>query len=149
MVHWKWQEYCYGYGLNGPCGGRDERGSHVLEYRYSGSGSMLWTDLFDVGENAGLYLTCRNDGLRLKAIRCETFGEERPGMGVAIVHFPCLQGGARWEGEPCVLALHEGRLALGRGRLPRVAHGPSAGHTAPPPAGVVRKERGPGGALRF
>ena len=108
VVHWKWQEYCYGYGLNGPCGGKDERGSHVLEYRYSGSGSMLWTDLFDVGENAGLYLTCRNDGLRLKAIRCETFGEERPGMGVAIVHFPCLQGGARWEGEPCVLALHEG-----------------------------------------
>ena len=107
-IHWKWQEYRYAYGLNGPCGIQDDRGSYVYENNYSGGASMLWMDLFDEQENSGLYITCRNDLLLLKAIRAETFGESEVGMGLSIVHFPCLQKGQCWQSECCILGIHTG-----------------------------------------
>ena len=107
-LFWKWQEYRYGYSLNGPCGVKDARGSHVLECTYSGPASMLWMDLFDRGENCGLYLTCRNERMLLKALRVETFGEESPGLTLAITHYPCLKKGEEWRSETCLVALHEG-----------------------------------------
>ncbi len=107
-LFWKWQEYRYGYGLNGPTGTLNEYGSYVLENRYSGPCSMLWMDLQDETEGHGLYMTCRNNNLHLKAIRAETFGEASPGMGLSIVHFPCLAPNNTWNSETCVVALHEG-----------------------------------------
>ncbi len=106
-IQWKWQEYRYTYPIGGPYGVPDERGAYVHELPYSGAGSMLWLDLYDEGENAGLYLTCRNEGFAMKAIRAETFGADSPGMGVSVVHYPCLRAGA-WQSEACVIALHEG-----------------------------------------
>lgn len=108
VIYWKWQEYQYGYALNGPCGVQDDRGSFIDEERYSGAASMLWLDLFDDEENSGLYMTCRNDKLRMKAVRMESFGERRPGLGMSIVHFPCMKPQTQWQSEPCVVALHEG-----------------------------------------
>lgn len=107
-LYWKWQEYRYAYSLNGPSGVKDERGSYVLECTYSGPASMLWMDLFDRAENAGVYLTCRNEGMLLKALRVETFGEESPGLTLAIAHDPCLKAGEAWQSETCLVALHEG-----------------------------------------
>lgn len=107
-VYWKWQEYQYCYRLNGPTGVKDDRDSYVLECSYSGPASMLWMDLFDRGENCGLYLTCRNEQKLLKALRVETFGECFPGMGLSIVHYPCMKPGASWQSETSVLALHPG-----------------------------------------
>ena len=107
-VYWKWQEYRYCYRLNGPSGVKDDRGSYVLECSYSGPASMLWMDLFDRAEDCGLYLTCRNEQKLLKALRVETFGERFPGMGLSIVHYPCMKPGAAWQSETSVLALHPG-----------------------------------------
>lgn len=106
-VEWKWQEYRYVYPLGGPYGVADARGAYVHELPYSGAGSMLWLDVYDEGEDAGLYLTCRNTELVMKAIRAETFGPSRPGLGVSVVHYPCLRAG-EWASEDCVVALHEG-----------------------------------------
>ncbi len=106
-VHWKWQEYRYVYPLGGPYGEKDGRGCYVRELSYSGSASMLWADLFDEQEGTGLYLTCRNENLVMKAIRAESFGEAEPGLSLSIVHYPCLKGGS-WESDVCVVALHPG-----------------------------------------
>lgn len=126
LVFWKWQEYNYGYCLSGPHGVKDDRDSYILERPYSGSGSMLWTDLFDAEENVGLYLTCRNDSLTLKGVRVEAFGEVSPGLGLSIVHNPCLLPGGVWQSEECVVAVHPGDWHWGaddyrawRGSLPR------------------------------
>lgn len=108
MVYWKWQEYNYGYIVNGAANVvADERGSHVRETAYSGPASMLWMDLFDRTENTGIYLTCRNDGFLLKTLRAETFGEEEPGMGLSIGHVIYAKTG-EVELDPCVFALHDG-----------------------------------------
>ncbi len=107
-IEWKWQEYKYFYNLGGPYGQKDARNSHVLEYRYSGSCSMLYTDLFDEKENMGVYMTCRNQNFLLKGIHAETFGDLKPGIGLSILHFPCIQTGKTWKSETCIVALHEG-----------------------------------------
>lgn len=107
-IYWKWQEYNYGYGFGGPHGEKDDRGSYVYELPYSGSGSMLWMDLFDEGEKCGLYMTCRDDSLTLKGVRCETFGEASPGIGLSIIHYPCLLSGGEWQSEACVVGVHPG-----------------------------------------
>ena len=106
-VHWKWQEYRYVYPVGGPFGVQDSRGAYVRELPYSGAASMLWMDLYDEGEGTGLYLTCRNEGLAMKAVRAESFGEGAPGLSLSIVHYPCLTGGS-WDSDVCVAALHPG-----------------------------------------
>ncbi|MBO4884284.1 MAG: hypothetical protein J5602_03125 [Clostridia bacterium] len=106
-INWKWQEYIYGYNLGHLSGARDDRGAYVVEMSYSGAASMLWMDLYDPGEGTGLYITCRNERLIMKGLRLESFGEQYPGVGLAIVHKPCLKQGA-WESEECVVAFHEG-----------------------------------------
>ncbi|GHU74704.1 hypothetical protein AGMMS49992_16940 [Clostridia bacterium] len=106
-VQWKWQEYMYDYQLGGPYGAPGKNGAHHYELPYSGAGSMLWMDLFDENENTGLYITCRNENLVMKALRVESFGEEKPGLSLMIVHYPCLTEGT-WKSDPCIIALHEG-----------------------------------------
>ena len=106
-INWKWQEYVYGYNLGEMNGVKDDRGAYVIELPYSGGASMLWMDLYDPNEGTGLYITCRNDKLIMKGLRAETFGEQYPGAGLAIVHKPCLLKGS-WESEACVVAFHEG-----------------------------------------
>lgn len=106
-IRWKWQEYVYGYHLGQACGVRDERGAYVLRLNYSGPASMLWMDLFDREENTGLYITCRNAACRMKSLRMESFGPQKPGVGLAILHRPGVTEGV-WQSEECVLALHGG-----------------------------------------
>ena len=106
-INWKWQEYVYGYNLGAITGAKDDRGAYALELPYSGGCSMLWMDLYDPGEGTGIYITCRNKDLIMKGIRAESFGEQYPGVGLAIVHKPCLKQG-KWESEECVVAFHEG-----------------------------------------
>ena len=105
-IHWKWQEYVFEYNLGDLAGTKDDRGAWALEIPYSGC-SMLWMDLYDPVEGTGIYLTCRNRDRVLKGLRAESFGERRPGAGLAIVHRPCLRRGA-WESGECVVAFHEG-----------------------------------------
>lgn len=106
-IQWKWQEYLYEYNLGELNGNMDARGAYTVELPYSGPASMLWMDLYDPKENRGLYMTCRNKNLRMKALRADAMGETRPGVGMAIVHKPCLGKGV-WQSEECVTALHHG-----------------------------------------
>ena len=106
-IHWKWQEYVYEYELGQATGALDERGAYVCRLNYSGQASMLWMDLYDPTENIGVYLTCRNESLTMKALRMESFGKTDPGAGLAILHRPGVKNGV-WRSEECVLALHEG-----------------------------------------
>ncbi len=107
MIHWKWQEYVYEYNVGQATGIEDERGAYVLRLNYSGQASMLWMDLFDPQESTGIYLTCRNTHLTMKALRMESFGNEDPGAGLAILHRPGTHNGV-WTSDECVLAFHEG-----------------------------------------
>ncbi len=107
FITWKWQEYLYGYPLNQSAGKPDDRGAYVKYLPYSGSGSMLWMDLYDPTENTGLYMTCRTSGTHMMGLRAETFGETYPGVGLAITHEMSLTNGA-WDAEECVFAFHEG-----------------------------------------
>ncbi len=107
MITWKWQEYLYRYKIGQETGTLDDRGAWVRRLNYSGEASMLWMDLCDGKENAGLYLSCRNAGRIMKSLRMESFGTGDPGVGMAILHRPALRDGA-WSSEECVLALHEG-----------------------------------------
>ncbi len=107
LLHWKWQEYVYEYNVGQATGVLDERGAHVLRLNYSGQASMLWMDLYDPAEQTGLYLTCRNSRLTMKSLRMESFGNEDPGAGMAILHRPGTRNGT-WTSDECVLAFHEG-----------------------------------------
>lgn len=107
LIHWKWQEYLYEYNVGQAVGVRDERGAYVHRINYSGPASMVWLDLCDPTEHTGVYLTCRNAGLTMKALRMEAFGRTDPGAGMAILHRPGVKGGV-WQSEECVLAFHEG-----------------------------------------
>ena len=107
MINWKWQEYVKNRQNNVGVGVADDRGAYVMHMRYSGPASMLWLDLHDPTENTGLYITCRTSGTHMMGLRAESFGEGYPGMGLAIVHEPCLERGT-WESEECVFAFHEG-----------------------------------------
>lgn len=107
LIRWKWQNYLYTYNLGQAVGERDERGAYVRRLNYTGDASMLWLDLHDPGENAGLYLACRNESHVMKGLRMESFGEENPGTGLAVIHRPAL-GAGEWESGQCILALHEG-----------------------------------------
>lgn len=106
-ITWKWQEYLYPYLLNEMCGTEDARGAHVKHLPYSGECSMLWMDVYDPTERTGIYMTCRTSGTHMMGLRVESFGEECPGVGLAITHEPCLERGT-WESESCVVAFHEG-----------------------------------------
>lgn len=106
-IQWKWQEYMYLYNLGELNGTPDHRGAYTVELPYSGAASMLWMDLYDPQEDCGLYMTCRNDTLSMKALRCDAMGDQRPGVGMAIVHKPCLKEGT-WQSEACITALHRG-----------------------------------------
>ena len=107
QITWKWQEYLFRYNLGQAFGQKDKRGAYVLRLNYSGEASMVWMDLYDPKEKTGIYMTCRNTALRMKALRMEAFGEQNPGAGMAIIHIPCLKQG-EWESEECVIAFHEG-----------------------------------------
>lgn len=106
-IQWKWQEYLYEYNLGEMNGAKDARGAYAVELPYSGPASMLWMELYDPDENRGLYMTCRNASLRMKALRADAMGETRPGVGMSMVHKPCLGKGV-WQSEECVTALHAG-----------------------------------------
>ena len=106
-IHWKWQEYLYTYALGELSGIRDDRGAYTAALSYAGDASMLWMDLYDPTENTGIYMTCRNTSLTMKGLRVLSFGEQDPGIGMAVVHKPCLKRG-EWKSEDCVVALHEG-----------------------------------------
>ncbi len=107
LIHWKWQEYVYEYNIGQATGTIDERGAYVHRLNYSGQASMIWMDLHDPSENTGIYLTCRNKSLSMKALRMESFGKADPGAGMAILHRPGRKDGV-WQSEECVLAFHEG-----------------------------------------
>ncbi|MBR6526069.1 MAG: hypothetical protein IKT57_08845 [Clostridia bacterium] len=106
-IQWKWQEYLYQYNLGEMNGALDDRSAYTVELPYSGAASMLWMELYDPNENCGLYMTCRNEKLRMKALRADSMGGSRPGIGMAIVHKPCLFEGV-WHSEECITALHQG-----------------------------------------
>ncbi len=131
QVSWKWQEYQYTFTLGGPYGVKNERwGCWERECGYSGPCSMLYMVLGNPRLNTSVYLTCRNDNLRMKSIRAATYGESWPGVGLALGHLPCLEEGA-WDSEECVLMLYPGdwhagaddyrawRRSLGRPALER------------------------------
>ena len=106
-INWKWQEYVYEFKLGELTGVEDSRGAYVADFAYTGAASMLWMDMYDEKEGTGIYITCRNDDLIMKGVRAYSFGETYPGMGLAIVHKPCLCRGV-WESEACVVAIHDG-----------------------------------------
>ena len=131
QISWKWQEYQYTFTLGGPYGVKNERlGCWERECGYSGPCSMLYMILSNPHLNMSVYLTCRNDALRMKSIRAATYGESWPGVSLALGHVPCLEQGS-WESEACVLMLYAGdwhvgaddyrawRNALGRPALSR------------------------------
>lgn len=108
LISWKWQEYQYEFTLGGPFGQYNEdTGCYERECRYSGPCSMLYAVLSNPALDMSVYLTCRNNDLQLKALRAATYGVERPGVSLAIAHFPCL-GKGQWASEECVLMLSEG-----------------------------------------
>ena len=107
MISWKWQEYVYRFKLGQDTGKKDDRDAYVRRLNYSGEASMVWMDLYDAGEDTGLYITCRNSSLKMKSLRMESFGRCDPGVGLAILHHPALKKG-EWSSEECVLALHGG-----------------------------------------
>lgn len=107
LIHWKWQEYIYEYNIGQATGVRDERGAYVHRLNYSGQASMVWMDLYDPAEKTGVYMTCRNNSLTMKALRMQAFGGGDPGAGLAILHRPGVKNGV-WRSEECVLAFHEG-----------------------------------------
>ena len=107
-VSWKWQEYQYDFGLGGPRGIKNkDTGCFERECTYSGPCSMLYMALQNPELNMSIYLTCRDDGLRLKALRASTYGKQKPGVGLAIAHVPNIECGV-WTSEECVLMLYEG-----------------------------------------
>lgn len=107
-IAWKWQEYQFDYLVGGPYGVKNEKlGCYERECIYSGPCSMLYEELCNEQLGMGVYLTCRDDTLRLKAIRAAAYGPLNPGVSLAIAHIPCLKAG-EWESEPCVLMLFEG-----------------------------------------
>ena len=107
VINWKWQEYLYEYNLGERTGSKDSRGAYVADLAYTGSASMLWMDLYDEKEGTGIYMTCRNNDLVMKGVRAYSFGENYPGLGLAIVHKPCACSG-EWKSEECVVAIHDG-----------------------------------------
>ncbi len=108
VISWKWQEYQYDFTLGGPFGQYNgDTGCYERECMYSGPCSMLYTVLSNPELDMSVYLTCRNDALKLKALRAGTYGPERPGVSLSIAHVPCLNKGV-WESEESVLMLYEG-----------------------------------------
>ena len=107
VINWKWQEYLYEYNLGERTGSKDSRGAYVADLAYTGSASMLWMDLYDEKEGTGIYMTCRNNDLVMKGVRAYSFGENYPGLGLAIVHKPSICRG-EWKSEECVVAIHDG-----------------------------------------
>ena len=106
-INWKWQEYLYGFELGEMTGTKDGSGAYSVDLAYTGAASMLWMDLYDENEGTGIYMTCRNNDLIMKGLRAYSFGESYPGIGMAIVHKPCVRKGL-WESEECVVAIHDG-----------------------------------------
>ena len=146
QISWKWQEYQYTFTLGGPYGVKNERlGCWERECGYSGPCSMLYMILSNPHLNMSVYLTCRNDALRMKSIRAATYGESWPGVSLALGHVP----GAGKLGERGLRtdALCRG-LACGGGRLPGMAERPGASGAVPAaPSGLVHGKPRLGGAL--
>lgn len=107
QITWKWQEYLHTYNMSTTCGAQDDRGIYSLTRNYTGGCSMLWMDLYNEKENTGIYLTCRDPEMLLKGINVSTLGNECPGIGMGIVHYPCLTKG-EWQSGECIAAFHSG-----------------------------------------
>ena len=107
MTTWKWQEYLHGNRLSNRSGTKDDRGIYVIRSTYTGGASMLWMDLCSKEENTGIYFTCRNSSFVNKGITAYSKGKYYPGIGLGIVHYPCMKKGT-WESEECIVAFHEG-----------------------------------------
>lgn len=107
MTTWKWQEYLHGNRLSNRSGTKDDRGIYDLSRTYTGGCSMLWMDLYSREENTGIYITCRDKNFLTKGLSVWSKGKYYPGIGLGVVHYPCMKKGT-WESEECVLAFHEG-----------------------------------------
>lgn len=148
QISWKWQEYQYTFTLGGPYGVKNERlGCWERECGYSGPCSMLYMILSNPYLNMSVYLTCRNDALRMKSIRAATYGESWPGVSLALGHVPLPGAGKLGERGLRTDALCRG-LACGGGRLPGMAERPGASGAVPAaPPGLVHGKPRLGGAL--
>jgi len=106
-ITWKWQEYLQTYNIGNSVGTPDDRGVYTLTCNYTGGCSMLWMDLYNKKEGTGFYLTGRDPEMIMKGVTASTQGEYCPGIGMGILHYPCLKNG-EWESGECVAAFHEG-----------------------------------------
>lgn len=112
-LNWKWQEYNYIYTIDG-CGTAYPDGSFRREQAYTGPLSMMWLDYFE--DDLGLYLAGLDPDFKVAALRAETFGPDRPGMGFAIIKYPDIAPGQSWDSPPCELAVHPGDWHWGADR---------------------------------
>ena len=106
-IYWKWQEYQRKFSLDAVGSVKDARDCYVLENGYSGPASMMYMDMYDENLTGAIYMTCRNNDFRIAAVRAETFGENQPGMGLAIVH-NVFDGEKDYDTQECIVALHDG-----------------------------------------
>lgn len=107
IVTWKWQEYLHNNRLTNRSGVKDDRGIYVMNSTYTGGCSMLWQDLYSREEGTGIYMTCRDRQFKNKGLSACSLGKYSPGIGMGIIHYPCMTEGV-WESEECVVAFHEG-----------------------------------------
>lgn len=107
LTTWKWQEYLHVNNMGNRCGVKDDRNIYVLKSTYTGGCSMLWMDLYSKEEGTGIYMTCRDREFKNKGITAWALGKRFPGIGMGIIHYPCMKQGV-YETEECVVAFHEG-----------------------------------------
>lgn len=133
-IGWKWQEYVFDHLIGGPCGVKNDQGAYVRELVYNGPASMMWLDLYSGADGLGLYMALDDKDFLLKAVRAESFGPERPGVGLSFVQYPEPDENV-WHGKPCVVAPHPGDWHWGADAYRRLLKGEEISNSPPEPEG--------------
>ncbi len=107
-INWRWQEYRYGYRLDGinSAPSMKKRGMIGLSSRYPGSLCMSWMELDD--SKRGLYIGCHDAGIKPCRLEAGTCGQDKPGMCFAVAYDPRIAGGESWDAPDTLTVLHDG-----------------------------------------
>ncbi|MCR5262828.1 MAG: DUF6259 domain-containing protein, partial [Clostridiales bacterium] len=107
-INWRWQEYRYGYLMDGINSAPDmrKRGLNGFSARYPGSLCMSWMELDDGVR--GLYFGCHDPRAKPNRLEAGTCGTGNPGMCFASAFEPRIVRGEVWNSPDTLTVLHDG-----------------------------------------
>lgn len=114
-IGWRWHDYNYNYriAMSVPAT-KNSDGSYCLKAHHSGNASMNWISYY--GDEFGLYMAAYQDDFKVTSLEAETFGNQRPGIGLNFTTYPNIESSSKWMSKTYGIALHPGDWHWGADR---------------------------------